>query len=234
MLDYCVVKIPRLPFDKFITAKRTLTTQMKATGEVMSICDNFEGALMKAIRSLEQHVDCLLSYDFSDLDDDALIKQLKVVDDRRIWVIAEALRRGVTYETIHSITKIDEWFIDKIAILVEMEQALKTQELTVDLLKEAKRLEFPDNVIARLTGKSEEEIKNLRYENSIVAAYKMVDTCAAEFEAETPYYYSVFGRENEAVETSGKKKVLVLGSGPIRIGQGNRVRFLLRSLYLGI
>ena len=186
----------------------------------MSICDNFEGALMKAIRSLEQHVDCLLSYDFSDLDDDALIKQLKVVDDRRIWVIAEALRRGVTYETIHSITKIDEWFIDKIAILVEMEQALKTQELTVDLLKEAKRLEFPDNVIARLTGKSEEEIKNLRYENSIVAAYKMVDTCAAEFEAETPYYYSVFGRENEAVETSGKKKVLVLGSGPIRIGQG--------------
>ena len=163
----------------------------------MSICDNFEGALMKAIRSLEQHVDCLLSYDFSDLDDDALIKQLKVVDDRRIWVIAEALRRGVTYETIHSITKIDEWFIDKIAILVEMEQALKTQELTVDLLKEAKRLEFPDNVIARLTGKSEEEIKNLRYENSIVAAYKMVDTCAAEFEAETPYYYSVFGRENK-------------------------------------
>ena len=220
MLDYCVVKIPRLPFDKFITAKRTLTTQMKATGEVMSICDNFEGALMKAIRSLEQHVDCLLSYDFSDLDDDALIKQLKVVDDRRIWVIAEALRRGVTYETIHSITKIDEWFIDKIAILVEMEQALKTQELTVDLLKEAKRLEFPDNVIARLTGKSEEEIKNLRYENNIVAAYKMVDTCAAEFEAETPYDYSVFGRENEAVETSGKKKVLVLGSGPIRIGQG--------------
>ena len=220
MLDYCVVKIPRLPFDKFITAKRTLTTQMKATGEVMSICDNFEGALMKAIRSLEQHVDCLLSYDFSDLDDDALIKQLKVVDDRRIWVIAEALRRGVTYETIHSITKIDEWFIDKLAILVEMEQALKTQELTVDLLKEAKRLEFPDNVIARLTGKSEEEIKNLRYENSIVAAYKMVDTCAAEFEAETPYYYCVFGRENEAVETSGKKKVLVLGSGPIRIGQG--------------
>ena len=220
MLDYCVVKIPRLPFDKFITAKRTLTTQMKATGEVMSICDNFEGALMKAIRSLEQHVDCLLSYDFSDLDDDALIKQLKVVDDRRIWVIAEALRRGVPYETIHSITKIDEWFIDKLAILVEMEQALKTQELTVDLLKEAKRLEFPDNVIARLTGKSEEEIKNLRYENSIVAAYKMVDTCAAEFEAETPYYYSVFGRENEAVETSGKKKVLVLGSGPIRIGQG--------------
>ena len=143
MLDYCVVKIPRLPFDKFITAKRTLTTQMKATGEVMSICDNFEGALMKAIRSLEQHVDCLLSYDFSNLDDDALIKQLKVVDDRRIWVIAEAIRRGVSYETIHSITAIDEWFIDKIAILVEMEQALKTQELTVELLERSQETGVP-------------------------------------------------------------------------------------------
>ena len=220
MLDYCVVKIPRLPFDKFISAKRTLTTQMKATGEVMSICDNFEGAMMKAIRSLEQHVDSLLSYDFSHLDDAQLKKQLALVDDRRIWVIAEALRRGVSYETIHEITKIDIWFIDKLAILVEMEQALKTQELTVELLKEAKRIEFPDNVIARLTGKSEEEIKNMRYENGITAAYKMVDTCAAEFEASTPYYYSVFGSENEAQETHDRKKVLVLGSGPIRIGQG--------------
>ena len=220
MLDYCVVKIPRLPFDKFITAKRTLTTQMKATGEVMSICDNFEGALMKAIRSLEQHVDCLLSYDFSHLDDDELHKQLGVVDDRRIWVIAEAIRRGISYEEIHEITKIDVWFIDKLAILVEMEQALKTQELTAELLKEAKRIEFPDNVIARLTGKTEEEIKQMRYANGIVAAYKMVDTCAAEFAAETPYYYSVFGSENEAAETNDRKKVLVLGSGPIRIGQG--------------
>ena len=220
MLDYCVVKIPRLPFDKFISAKRTLTTQMKATGEVMSICDNFEGALMKAIRSLEQHVDCLLSYDFSHLDDDELHKQLGVVDDRRIWVIAEAIRRGISYEKIHEITKIDVWFIDKLAILVEMEQALKTQELTAELLKEAKRIEFPDNVIARLTGKTEEEIKQMRYANGIVAAYKMVDTCAAEFAAETPYYYSVFGSENEAVETNDRKKVLVLGSGPIRIGQG--------------
>ena len=220
MLDYCVVKMPRLPFDKFIGAKRDLTTQMKATGEVMSICDNFEGGLMKAIRSLEQHVDCLLSYDFSDLSEEALRAQLHKVDDRRIWVIAEALRRGFDYEEIHNITKIDVWFIDKIAILVEMEQALKTQELTVTLLKEAKRIEFPDNVIARLTGKSEEEIKQMRYDNGIIAAYKMVDTCAAEFAAETPYYYSVFGSENEAEETSGKKKVLVLGSGPIRIGQG--------------
>ena len=220
MLDYCVVKIPRLPFDKFITAKRTLTTQMKATGEVMSICNNFEGALMKAIRSLEQHVDSLLSYDFSKLSDEELQEQLHVVDDRRIWVIAEALRRGVSYDKIHEITKIDKWFIDKLAILVEMEQDLKTKPLTVELLKEAKRMEFPDKVIAELTGKSEKEIHDMRYENGIVAAFKMVDTCAAEFEASTPYYYSVFGSENEAAETTPKKKVLVLGSGPIRIGQG--------------
>ena len=220
MLDYCVVKIPRLPFDKFLTAKRTLTTQMKATGEVMSICDNFEGALMKAIRSLEQHVDCLQSYDFSELTDTELMDQLKVVDDRRIWVIAEALRRGVSYDRIHEITMIDHWFIDKLAILVEMEQRLAKEELTVELLKEAKRIEFPDNVIARLTEKTEEEIRHMRYANGIVAAYKMVDTCAAEFAAETPYYYSVYGSENEAAETRPEKKVLVLGSGPIRIGQG--------------
>ena len=220
MLDYCVVKIPRLPFDKFLTAKRTLSTQMKATGEVMSICDNFEGALMKAIRSLEQHVDSLMSYDFTGLSDEELEAQLHVVDDRRIWVIAEALRRGVSYDHIYEITKIDRWFIDKLAILVEMEQHLKSEELTVDLLKEAKRIEFPDNVIAELTGKTEEEIKQMRYANGIVAAYKMVDTCAAEFAAETPYYYSVYGSENEAAETTPQKKVLVLGSGPISISQG--------------
>ena len=220
MLDYCVVKMPRLPFDKFISAKRTLTTKMKATGEVMSICDNFEGALMKAIRSLEQHVDSLMSYDFTALSREEILEKLEIVDDRRIWLIAEAIRKGISYDEIHNITKIDKWFIDKIAILVEMEQALKTQELTPELLKEAKRIEFPDNVIARLTGKSERQIHDMRHENGIVAAYKMVDTCAAEFAAETPYYYSVYGSQNEVEETSGKKKVLVLGSGPIRIGQG--------------
>ena len=220
MLDYCVVKIPRLPFDKFITAKRTLTTQMKATGEVMSICTNFEGALMKAIRSLEQHVDSLVSDEYLTLSYDKLIERLKVVDDRRIWVIAEACRRGVSYDTIHDITKIDKWFIDKIAILVEMEGRLRSEALTVDLLREAKRIEFPDKVIAQLTGKDEEYIKNMRYENGITASFKMVDTCAAEFEATTPYYYSCFGGENEADGTAKKKKVLVLGSGPIRIGQG--------------
>ena len=220
MLDYCVVKIPRLPFDKFISAKRTLTTQMKATGEVMSICDNFEGALMKAIRSLEQHVDCLLSYDFTGLDREELTEQLSIVDDMRIWRIAEALRRGFEYDTIHERTMIDPWFIDKLAILVEMEQSLQTSELTPELLKEAKRMEFPDAVIGRLTGRTEREIHDMRHANGIVAAYKMVDTCAAEFAAETPYYYSVFGSENEAAKTNDRKKVLVLGSGPIRIGQG--------------
>ena len=254
MLDYCVVKIPRLPFDKFITAKHTLTTQMKATGEVMSIGNNFEGALMKAIRSLEQHVDCLRSYDFSALSEQELLERMKIVDDRRIYLIAEAIRKGINYRTIHDITQVDEWFIDKIAILVEMEERLEKEELTVELLAEAKRIEFPDNVIARLTGKTEEEIKKMRYDNGICAAFKMVDTCAAEFAAETPYYYSVFGSEDEAgveyrpnhllmrscendsgVQEShcgaisdgflhsdcvSRKKVLVLGSGPIRIGQG--------------
>ena len=225
MLDYCVVKMPRLPFDKFISAKRALGTQMKATGEVMSICTNFEGALMKAIRSLEQHVDSLMSYDFTGLSYTGLVKELEIVDDMRIWRIAEALRRGFPYGLIHEITRIDIWFIDKLAILVEMEKELKAvgegkKELTTELLAEAKRIEFPDNVISRLTGISQEEIKKQRYDNSIRAAYKMVDTCAAEFAAETPYYYSCFGSFNEAEKTEGRKKVLVLGSGPIRIGQG--------------
>ncbi len=220
MLDYCVVKMPRLPFDKFLSAKRNLGTQMKATGEVMSICTNFEGGLMKAIRSLEQHVDSLMSYDFTGLTDEELAETLHLVDDRRIWVIAEALRRGFSYEQIHDITKVDVWFIDKLAILVEMEEALKNGPLTLELLKEAKRIEFPDTVISRLTGTPLEEIRRMRKDNGITAAFKMVDTCAAEFAAETPYYYSCFGSENEAVKTTGKKKVLVLGSGPIRIGQG--------------
>ena len=219
-LDYCVVKIPRLPFDKFISAKRTLTTQMKATGEVMSISDNFEGGLMKAIRSLEQHVDSLMSYDFTKLTDEELLEELAIVDDRRIWKIAEGLRRHISAAKMHDITKIDLWFIDKLQIIVDMENALKRGPLTESLLREAKRIEFPDNVIGDLTGHTEREIKELRDQYNIHAAFKMVDTCAAEFAATTPYYYSVYGSENEAVETKDKKKVLVLGSGPIRIGQG--------------
>ena len=222
-LDYCVVKIPRLPFDKFINAKRTLTTQMKATGEVMSICTNFEGGLMKAIRSLAQHVDCLETGEYDGMSDEDVLEKLDVVDDRRIYLIAEILRRGIaSYEKIHEVTKIDEWFIDKIAILVEMEQKLKACKGNIDkeLMKEAKRMEFPDNVIARWTGKTEEEIKQLRYEYGITAAFKMVDTCAAEFASETPYYYGCFDGSNEVEETTERKKIMVLGSGPIRIGQG--------------
>ena len=219
-LDYCVVKIPRLPFDKFITASRKLTTQMKATGEVMSICTNFEGALMKAIRSLEQHVDSLMNDDYSSYSDDDIIELLHNIDDKRMYVVAEALRRGISYDTIHDITMIDKWFIDKFHIIVEMENRLKTEELTKELLVEAKRIEFPDVVIGRLTGRTEKEVKALRDEYGIHAAFKMVDTCAAEFEASTPYYYSCYSSENEVIETKPEKKVLVLGSGPIRIGQG--------------
>lgn len=220
-LDYVVVKIPRLPFDKFIKAKRTLTTQMKATGEVMSICTNFEGALMKALRSLEQHVDSLEGSAYKNNTTQEIEEMLHVVDDRRIFVVAEAIRRGIPYQKIHEITMIDEWFIDKIAILVEMEDSLKTaKELDKELLYEAKRLEFPDCVIAGWTGRTENEIKELRYKWGITAAFKMVDTCAAEFASETPYYYSCFDGVNEVGGTSGRKKIMVLGSGPIRIGQG--------------
>ena len=219
-LDYVVVKIPRLPFDKFITAKRTLTTQMKATGEVMSICTNFEGALMKAIRSLEQHVDSLIVNYYEGFTDEDIKDELQKVDDRRIFLIAEAIRRGITPEYIHSITKIDEWFIDKIERLVRCELRLKNEELTRELLFDAKRMEFPDKVIAKLTGKTEKEIYERRIKENIIAGFKMVDTCAAEFEAVTPYYYSCFDGENENTSVTDKKKVLVLGSGPIRIGQG--------------
>lgn len=219
MLDYVVVKMPRLPFDKFISAKRKLGTQMKATGEVMSICNNFEGGIMKAIRSLEQHVNSLLDYDYSKLDIESLKRELQRVDDRRIWVIAEAIRKGISFEEIHKITKIDIWFISKIANVVKTENRLSSEILDEELLKEAKRLEFPDSLIAKLSNKSEEEIKTLRHRLDIRAVYKMVDTCAGEFKAQTPYFYSCYGGSNEA-KRSYRKKVLVLGSGPIRIGQG--------------
>ena len=219
MLDYVVVKMPRLPFDKFISAKRELGTQMKATGEVMSICNNFEGGLMKAIRSLEQHVNSLLDYDYSKLDTESLKSELQRVDDRRIWVIAEAIRKGISFEEIHKITKIDIWFISKIANIVKTENRLSSEILDEELLKEAKRIEFPDSLIAKLSNKGEEEIKTLRYRLDIRAVYKMVDTCAGEFKAQTPYFYSCYGGSNEA-KRSYRKKVLVLGSGPIRIGQG--------------
>ena len=222
-LDYVVVKIPRLPFDKFIAADHDLTTQMKATGEVMSICTNFEGALMKALRSLEQHVDSLWSSRYKDMTDEEVIKLLGRVDDRRIYVIAEAIRRGISYDQIYDITKIDRWFIDKIHNLVKAERKIieSKGDISKDLMKEIKRVEFPDKVIARLTGKTEKEIRQMRYDYGVTAHFKMVDTCAAEFDAMTPYYYSCFDSlENEVAEDNSKKKVMVLGSGPIRIGQG--------------
>ncbi len=219
-LDYCVVKIPRLPFDKFIKASRKLTTQMKATGEVMSICTNFEGALMKALRSLEQHVNSLIYEDLSDRSIEEIHEELHRVDDRRIFVVAEAIRRGISLEEIQNITKIDLWFLDKIHNIVNMEKRLATEELTKELMYEAKRIEFPDEVIAQITGKTREEIHDLRFSYDIHPAYKMVDTCAAEFEASTPYYYSCYDGDCEVDATRTRKKVLVLGSGPIRIGQG--------------
>ena len=220
-LDYVVVKMPRLPFDKFIKASRKLTTQMKATGEVMSICTNFEGALMKALRSLEQHVDSLIYENYNDLPTEEIHEMLHRVDDRRIFVIAEALRRGISAEEIHDITKVDIWFIDKINNIVQEEKLLReTPEITKEMMQEAKRMEFPDKVIAQITGKKEKEIKELRYGYGIHASYKIVDTCAPEFEAETPYYYSCYDGESEVEVDENKKKIMVLGSGPIRIGQG--------------
>ena len=219
-LDYCVVKIPRLPFDKFIKASRKLTTQMKATGEVMSICTNFEGALMKALRSLEQHVDSLIYEDLNERPVEEIQKELYRVDDRRIFVVAEAIRRGISLQEIQDITKIDLWFLDKIANIIKMEKRLAQEPMSKELMYEAKRLEFPDAVIAKITGKTEAEIHDQRFEYNIHPGYKMVDTCAAEFEASTPYYYSCYDGVCEVDATRTKKKVMVLGSGPIRIGQG--------------
>ncbi|MBR0398436.1 MAG: carbamoyl-phosphate synthase large subunit [Eubacterium sp.] len=244
VIDYCVVKMPRLPFDKFTTAEHLLGTQMKATGEVMAISGNFESALMKAIRSLEQHVDSLLSYDYTSFDDRELRQLLLAADDRRIWALAEALRRGYSTSDLHDLTMIDTWFIGKLQNLVEMEYRLRTEPLLIrqteadgagelrlinqPLLKAAKQMEFPDCVIARLAGMQEAEVRGMCQKTDLKAAFKMVDTCAAEFDAETPYFYSVCGMEDEAASyISGRtaaegprKKVLVLGSGPIRIGQG--------------
>mgnify|MGYP002507978795 CR=1 FL=1 len=219
-LDYVVCKIPKWPFDKFVNASRELGTQMKATGEVMAICNNFEGALMKALRSLEQNIDYLYLDELSYQSIEELKQQLKNIDDRRIFVIAEALRKRMNEEDIHHITKIDVWFIDKIKNLIEMEERLINEDLTINLLKKAKRLQFPDSVIAKLTNKTKEKIHQMRIDNDIRAAYKIVDTCAAEFDATTPYYYSIHGGINEVQPQNQKKKIMVLGSGPIRIGQG--------------
>ncbi|NLG92162.1 MAG: carbamoyl-phosphate synthase large subunit, partial [Clostridiales bacterium] len=219
-LDYCVVKIPRWPFDKFVYAKRSLGTQMKATGEVMGIAPSFEAALMKSIRSLEQNVFSLLDENLQSLSKGELEERLHVVDDRRLWVVSEALRRGISPDKIHEITKIDLWFLDKLLSIIQVEKACAAQPIDRDLLLKAKTFGFLDKTIAELSGKTVEEIRALQEKWDIRPVFKMVDTCAAEFEAETPYYYSTYGIENESCAKSDRKKILVIGSGPIRIGQG--------------
>ena len=218
-IDYIVLKFPRWPFDKFVTADRSLGTQMKATGEVMAIERSFEASLLKAIRSLEIGLTHLEMPELKALSDEEIKERIHRVDDERIFVVAEAMRRGVTIEEIYSITKINQWFLYKIGNIIKMERALATHELTPSLLRKAKQTGFADSVIAGIVGKTEMEIRDLRKANGILPTYKMVDTCAAEFEAATPYYYSCYATEDEVV-VSDKKKVVVLGSGPIRIGQG--------------
>ena len=220
VLDYVIVKIPKWPFKKFLTASRELGTQMKATGEVMAIAPSIEQALMKAIRSLEENVDSLILPKLQKLSDEEILQDLKRVDNERIWVIAEAIRREISVDKIHEITTIDKFFINKVQRIVRIEKRLKTEELTEELLTTAKKMGYTDKVISELCGKPQEEIKNIRKEKNIIANFKMVDTCAAEFDATTPYYYSSYDEENEALEETGKKKIVVLGSGPIRIGQG--------------
>ena len=218
-VDYIVLKFPRWPFDKFVTADRTLGTQMKATGEVMAIERSFEASLLKAIRSLEIGLIHLEMPELKALSDDEIKDRVKRTDDERLFVIAEAIRRGVTIDYIYDITKMDKWFLHKLTNIVKMEEVLKNEELTPALLLKAKKMGFADPVIGKLVGKDAFEVRAMRKENNILPAYKIVDTCAAEFEAATPYYYSTYEKEDE-VAVSDKKKVVVLGSGPIRIGQG--------------
>ena len=221
-LDYCVVKFPRWPFDKFVYADKTLGTQMKATGEVMSIDRHFEGAILKAVRSLEIGVHRLHMEDMDQWDDNKVIKALSKCNDERLFVIAEAMRRGIVdVDGIHSITKIDKWFLRKIKKITDLERRIQNEQITPSLMLAAKDVGLADRSIAELAGKTTDEIRTLRKTMNILPCYKMVDTCAAEFEAATPYYYSTFHAQEDEVDTSSKRrKVLVLGSGPIRIGQG--------------
>ena len=220
VLDYVVVKIPKWPFSKFLTADRDLGTQMKATGEVMAIAPTLEAGLMKAIRSLEENIDSLILPKLNLYSKEEIREELKKVNNERIWVIAENIRRGMTIDQIHEITKIDKFFISKINNLVNVEKELQSSKLDVNLLRKAKKYGYTDKVISNLTKINIEKINKIRQENNIIANFKMVDTCAAEFEAKTPYYYSSYDDDNEADRKTDKKKVVVLGSGPIRIGQG--------------
>ncbi|MGE5423421.1 MAG: carbamoyl-phosphate synthase large subunit [Ignavibacteriales bacterium] len=219
-LDYVVVKIPRWPFDKFSFGDRRLGTQMKATGEVMAIDRTLEAALMKAVRSLELGIVGFSLKEMHELSDDQLINRFKDADDERLYALEEAFSRGFTIDKIHEITRIDPLFLQKILNIVKMKQRLKNEDLEAELLREAKRIGFSDRDIAILKNSTETDIRNLRLQKGIKPTYKIVDTCAAEFEAETPYYYSCYETENEADDELDEKKILVIGSGPIRIGQG--------------
>ena len=219
VLDYVVVKIPKWPFKKFLTASRDLGTQMKATGEVMAIASNLEAGLMKAVRSLEENIDSLILTKLKEFTREEIDEKLKKVDNERIFVIAEALRRGISIDEIHDLTTIDKFFIGIISNIVKLEKDLQERELDANLIRKAKEYGFTDKVISELSKQNIREIKAIRLGNRIIANFKMVDTCSAEFEAKTPYYYSSYDEEDE-VKISDKKKILVLGSGPIRIGQG--------------
>ncbi len=220
VLDYVIVKIPKWPFNKFLTASRELGTQMKATGEVMAIAPSIEAALLKAIRSLEENLDSMEMPKIKGYSTEKILESLHHIDNERIWVIAEALRRGITLDEIHHITKIDKFFINKIDRIVRMEEELKTETLTPKIIKKAKMMGFTDKVISHFSQQPEADIKQIRKQHGIVANFKLVDTCAAEFEAQTPYYYSSYDDENESKQSQNTKKIVVLGSGPIRIGQG--------------
>lgn len=220
VLDYCVVKFPKWPFDKFRTASRKLGTQMKATGEVMSICRTFESALLKALTSVEIKCDGLRIPFVSNLNNDQLMEKLADCDDERIFCIAEALRRNlIDVEGLYDMLRIDRWFLKKIKGIIDLEQRLQTQPLTKELLYEAESRGFTDTEILSMSGVSREALQDIRIYNDIFPVYKMVDTCGGEFDAATPYYYSCYDDEDE-VEVSTEEKILVIGSGPIRIGQG--------------
>lgn len=218
-LDYVVTKIPKWPFDKFSKAERTLGTQMKATGEVMAISRSFESSLLKAITSLDGKFTGIKINKMSEMDEKKLIEKIKMQDDQRIFAVAEALRKGISIDEIHQITKIDRWFLNGINNIVNMEKRLKDEELTPELLYEAEAMGLIEEEICDFSGVKKERIEKIREENNIYPVYKMVDTCSGEFDAQTPYYYSCYEDEDENIITDDKK-VLVIGSGPIRIGQG--------------
>src|SRR5699024_9864674 len=218
-LDYVVSKIPRWPFDKFETANRSLGTQMKATGEVMAIGRSIEESLLKAVRSLELGVTHIELDAVKNLSKEEMTKRLKKADDERLFIVAEAIRQGWSLEEIYEQSQIDLFFLHKVKNIVDFEEVLSQHIKDISILQQAKRKGFSDEYIAKVWGMKEKEVYELRQKEQVTPVYKMVDTCGAEFESSTPYYYGTYEEENESIVTE-KEKILVLGSGPIRIGQG--------------